>query len=716
MQAVRTFNEVSAVSPRWGHVTKFLFAVVVILLCGVAGVGIGVGNWLRKDLPSPANLQTIAPPVKTLVYDRNEKLVHEFFKENRSIVPLRDIPKPLVQAILAIEDRRFYTHWGIDPIRLMRALVTDIVARRPEQGGSTITQQLARNLFLTHEKTLTRKLKEIVLAVRIEQTYTKDEILEMYFNQIYFGEGAYGVDAAAKVFFGKRVQELTVPECALLAGLPRNPRDYSPRRDPDRALRRRNLVLSQMLAARFISRAQYEQASEVPLGVTKTRYNAQEAPYFMEMVRQYLDERYGSNQLYEGGLRIHTTIDIDVQHAAEEALEKRLTALEQRNQYKKTRAVLAAKSGNAPARDRNQTEYLQGAIVSLEPSSGQILALVGGRDFNDSNFNRAVQAARQPGSAFKPFIYTAAIDNGFSPTDIILDTPVSFNAGNGEEWSPQNYDKKYRGPVTLRSALANSVNVPAAKLLQKLGTSVVTSYAKRMGIKSRLLPDLSLALGTSEVNLLELTSAYGVFANQGVRVTPTYILRVEDKNGKILEQSRSVAEEVLSPETALTMTSMMESVVENGTAASARALGFTAPAAGKTGTTDDYTDAWFVGYVPGVVSGVWVGFDRKQKIGPGMTGAAAALPIWVDVMLAATKGRPAQDFPVPSGVVSRLICVETGLLANPGCPSTEIELFREGSEPTGYCNVHTGTAKPPQEVPDFHETDTEAPPDERLRL
>jgi len=693
-----------------------MFAVLVVVLCGVAGVGIGVGNWLRKDLPSPANLQTIAPPVKTLVYDRNEKLVHEFFKENRSIVPLRDIPKPLVQAILAIEDRRFYTHWGVDPIRLLRALVTDIVARRPEQGGSTITQQLARNLFLTHEKTFTRKLKEVVLAIRIEQTYTKDEILEMYFNQIYFGEGAYGVDAAAKVFFGKRVQELTFPECALLAGLPRNPRDYSPRRDPDRALRRRNLVLSQMLAARFISRAQYEQASEAPLGVTKTRYNAQEAPYFMEMVRQYLDERYGSNQLYEGGLRIHTTIDIDVQHAAEEALEKRLTALEQRNQYKKTRAVLAAKAAGSQARDRNQTEYLQGAIVSIEPSSGQIMALVGGRDFNESNFNRAVQAARQPGSAFKPFIYTAAIDNGFSPTDIILDTPVSFNAGNGQEWSPQNYDKKYRGPVTLRSALANSVNVPAAKLLQKLGTSVVTSYAKRMGIKSRLLPDLSLALGTSEVNLLELTSAYGVFANQGVRVPPIYILSVEDKNGKILEQSRTVAEEVLSPETALTMTSMMESVLENGTAASARALGFTAPAAGKTGTTDDYTDAWFVGYVPGAVTGVWVGFDRKQKIGPGMTGAAAALPIWVDVMLAATKGRPAQDFPVPSGVVSRLICVETGLLANPGCPSTEIELFREGSEPTGYCNVHTGTAKPQQETPDFHETDTEAPPDERLRL
>ncbi|TMQ57515.1 MAG: hypothetical protein E6K75_06855 [Candidatus Eisenbacteria bacterium] len=450
--------------------------------------------------------------------------------------------------------------------------------------------------------------------------------------------------------------------------------------------------------------------------MTKTRYNAQEAPYFMEMVRQYLDERYGSNQIYEGGLKVHTTLDIDVQHAAEESLERRLTALEQRNQYKKTRAALASKSEGSPARDRNQTEYLQGAVVSMDPASGQILALVGGRDFNDSNFNRAIQAARQPGSAFKPFIYTAAIDNGFSPTDIILDTPVSFRAGNGEDWSPQNYDKKFRGPVTLRNALANSVNVPAAKLLQKLGISVVTSYAKRMGIKSRLTPDLSLALGTSEVKLDELTSAYGVYANQGVRTTPTFILKVEDKNGKILEESHTTAEEVLSPETALTMTSMMESVFENGTAASARALGFSAPAAGKTGTTDDYSDAWFVGYVPGVVTGVWVGFDRKQRIGPGMTGAAAALPIWVDVMMAATKDRPAQDFPVPSGVVSRLICTETGLLANPACPSTEIELFREGSEPTGYCNVHTGTAKPPTETPDFHETDTEAPPDERLKL
>lgn len=695
-------------------------AIFIILLFGTVGVGIGVANWSKKDLPSPASLQTIAPPVKTSVFDINGKLVHEFYKENRSLVPLRQIPKPMIDAILAIEDRRFYSHWGIDPIRVMGALWNDILAGRVEQGGSTITQQLARNLFLTHEKTLTRKIKEAILAVRIEQTYTKDEILEMYFNQIYFGEGAYGLDAAAKVFFGKQVHELTLPECALLAGLPRNPRDYSPRREPDRALRRRNLVLAAMLQTKTISRAQYEAASEAPLGVTKTRGATRSAPYFMEMVRQYIDERYGSNQLYEGGLKIYTTLDIELQRATEEALEARLTALEARNQYKRTRAAFAEKTAKAAKegtpKEKVQTEYLQGAIVSMDPTNGQIRALVGGRDFDESNFNRAVQASRQPGSAFKPFIFAAAVDNGYTPTDIILDTPVSFQAGNGMQWSPQNYDHKFRGPVTLRSALAHSVNVPAAKLLQKLGTGVVTSYARRMGVRSRLVHDLSLALGTSEVNLLELTAAYGVFANQGIRVTPSYVLRVEDKNGKVLEQTRTSAEEVLSPETALTMTSMLASVVENGTAASARALGLSAPAAGKTGTTDDYTDAWFVGYTPSMVTGVWVGFDRKQKIGPGMTGAAAALPIWVDVMAAATKGKAPQEFPVPSGVVSVLICTQTGLLANPACPETELELFHEGVQPSSFCNVHMGDTPAPETRLDLRDSDSEAPPEERIRL
>jgi penicillin-binding protein 1A len=299
------------------RLAQVLIAIFIIVLFGTVGVGIGVANWSKKDLPSPASLQTIAPPVKTSVYDINGKLVHEFYKENRSLVPLRQIPKPMIDAILSIEDRRFYSHWGIDPVRVMGALWNDILAGRPEQGGSTITQQLARNLFLTHEKTFTRKIKEAILAVRIEQTYTKDEILEMYFNQIYFGEGAYGLDAAAKVFFGKQVHQLTLPECALLAGLPRNPRDYSPRREPDRALRRRNLVLAAMLQNKTISRALYESASEAPLGVTKTRGDTRSAPYFMEMVRQYIDERYGSNQLYEGGLKIYTTLDIEMQKAAE---------------------------------------------------------------------------------------------------------------------------------------------------------------------------------------------------------------------------------------------------------------------------------------------------------------------------------------------------------------------------------------------------------------
>ncbi|HET9951389.1 MAG TPA: PBP1A family penicillin-binding protein [Candidatus Eisenbacteria bacterium] len=703
-------------SARWQRILQVTSAILLVVLCGTIGVGVGVANWLQKDLPSPASLQTIAPPVKTMVYDINGKLVHEFYKENRNLVPLRQIPKTMVDAILSIEDRRFYSHWGIDPIRLLGALANDIAAGRAEQGGSTITQQLARNLFLTHEKTFTRKIKEAVLAVRIEQTYTKDEILEMYLNQIYFGEGAYGLDAAAKVFFGKQVGDLTLPECSLLAGLPRNPRDYSPRREPERALKRRNLVLAAMLDNKRISRSQYEAASETPLGVTKTRYDSKQAPYFMEMVRQYLDERYGSNQLYEGGMRVYTTIDIDLQHATEEALEKRLQALEARNQYKKTRASLLAEAAKSGAKERPQTEYLQSAAVAIDPKTGHILALVGGRDFNESNFNRAVQAARQPGSAFKPFIYAAAMDNGYTPTEMILDTPVAFRAGNGLEWAPQNYDHKFRGPVTLRQALAQSLNVPAAKLLQKLGTPVVSSYARRMGIRSRLVADLSLSLGTSEVNLLELTSAYGVFANQGVRTMPIYVLKVEDKNGKVLEQARVTAEEALSPETALTMTSMLESVMENGTAASSRALGLTVPAAGKTGTTDDYTDAWFIGYTPDIVVGTWVGFDKKRKIGPNMTGAAAALPIWVDIVAAATKGKPPADFPVPSGVVSRQICAQTGLLANPACPETELELFREGSEPTGTCNVHLGAERPPTDPGAFQRHDSEAQPEEKLRL
>jgi penicillin-binding protein 1A len=704
------------VSARWQRVLQVTSAIVIVVLCGTIGVSVGVANWLQKDLPSPTSLQTIAPPVKTMVYDIKGRLVHEFYKENRNVIPLRQIPKTMVDAILSIEDRRFYTHWGIDPIRLLGALANDILAGRAEQGGSTITQQLARNLFLTHEKTMTRKIKEAVLAIRIEQTYTKDEILEMYLNQIYFGEGAYGLDAAAKVYFDKQVGELTLPECALLAGMPRNPRDYSPRREPERALKRRNLVLASMLDNKRITRAQYEAASETPLGVSKTRYDSRQAPYFVEMVRQYLDERYGSNQLYEGGMRVYTTLDIDLQHAAEEALEKRLQALEVRNQYKKTRATLVAEAAKSGAKERPQTEYLQGAAVVLDPKTGHILALIGGRDFNESNFNRAVQAARQPGSAFKPFIYAAAMDNGYTPTEMILDTPVSFRAGNGLEWAPQNYDHKFRGPVTLRQALAQSLNVPAAKLLQKLGTPVVSSYARRMGIRSRLVGDLSLSLGTSEVNLLELTSAYGVFANQGVRTSPLFVLKVEDKNGKVLEEARVTAEEALSPETALTMTSMLESVLENGTAASAHALGLVVPAAGKTGTTDDYTDAWFVGYTPDLVAGTWVGFDRKRKIGPNMTGAAAALPIWVDIVAAATKGLPPVDFPVPSGVVSRQICAQTGLLANPACPETELELFREGSEPTGTCNVHVGAERPPTDPGAFQRKDSEAQPEEKLRL
>jgi membrane carboxypeptidase/penicillin-binding protein len=425
------------------------------------------------------------------------------------------------------------------------------------------------------------------------------------------------------------------------------------------------------------------------------------------MVRQHLDELYGSNALYEGGLRVWTTLDMDLQQIAERAVEKQMVALETMLRLKQTRAnYVPAASDSARAVER--TPYLQAALVVIDPSTGAIRSLIGGRDWNQSNFNRATQARRQPGSAFKPFLYTAAMDNGYHPTDIIVDEPVSFPGANGELYQPQNYDRQFRGPVTLRYALQQSINIPAVKLLRKVGTSLVASYARRMGIKTPIGQNLSLALGTSEVNLLELTSAYGVFANRGIRNDPEFIVKVEDKNGTVLEKENPRPIEVLSEQTAAVMTSMLESVINHGTGYPARARGFTYPAAGKTGTMDEYMDAWFVGFTPHLVCGTWVGYDEKKTIGSRMTGAAAALPIWTDFMIGATRGSPPENFAIPSGSVSRLVCPETGMLATDRCPNPANELFSEGSEPSEYCNVHKGkplTVAPP---PSPAEKETEA--------
>ena len=704
---------------------KLFLVLVVIAVFGSAGVVLGVVQWLGRDLPTPDQLTTIQAPVKTLVFDVKGRVLHEFFKENRSPVPLKQIPRNLVNATLSTEDRSFYQHWGVDLWGVGRAMVTNVLKMRRAEGGSTITQQLARNLFLTHERTLERKLKEIALAVEIERNYSKDQILEMYFNQIYFGEGAYGVDAAAKTFFNKPVQELTLSECALLAGLPANPSVYSPRRRPEASKARRAKVLRNMLVTKAISQVEFDRALGEPLGVTAVRYSNDRAPYFIEMVRLHLDERYGSNAVYEGGLRVYTTLDLDLQQLADRALEKQIQSLEGEMKLKNSRANYVPPAGDS-ARAGQRTPYLQGAIVAIDSRNGGIRAMVGGRDWNQSNFNRATQARRQAGSAFKPFVYTAAIDNGFHPTDIIVDEPVSFPGGDGKLYQPSNYDRTFRGPVTLRYALQQSINIPAIKLLRKVGTSLVASYARRMGIKSPIGQNLSMALGSSEVTLLELTSAYGVFANRGIRTEPLYVLKVEDRSGNVLEKNNPRPVEVLSEESAAVMTSMLQSVMDHGTGFPARARGFTLPAAGKTGTMDDYMDAWFVGYVPGLVCGVWVGYDQKKSIGPGMTGAHAALPAWTDFMIGATRGRPVEDFPSPVGTLSRMVCAETGMLATDHCPNVTTEMFPEGSEPTEYCATHPGaplqppgtlTGAPGTEArPDLRDLDRSGRAKERERI
>ncbi len=669
---------------------KLFLSVVVIAIFGSAGVVFGVVQWLRKDMVSPQSLTAIQQPVKTLVFDSKGRVLHEFYKENRSPVPLKQIPRHLINATIATEDRSFYQHWGVDLWGITRAAVTDVLHMRRAQGGSTITQQLARNVLGTYERTWSRKLRETVFAIELERNYTKDQILELYFNQIYFGEGAYGVETAAKTYFGKSLRELSLAECALLAGIPANPSVYSPRRRPAAARARRAKVLRNMLSTRAITQVEYNNAMAQPLGVTPVRYSNDRAAYFVEMVRLHLDEKYGSSAVYEGGLHVYTTLDMDLQSIAERAVEKQLSSLEARLKPRNTLANYVPPAATDSARAGQKTPYLQGALVAIDPRTGYIRALIGGREWNHSNFNRATQARRQPGSAFKPFVYVAAMDNGFRPTDIIVDEPVSFPGGNGELYQPGNYDRQYRGPVTLRYALQQSINIPAIKLLRKVGTSLVGSYARRMGIRSPIGQNLSLALGSSEVTLLELTSAYGVFADRGIRNDPQFVLKVEDKNGTVLEKSSPRPVEVLSEETASVMTSMLQSVMDHGTGYPARALGFTNPAAGKTGTMDEYMDAWFVGFVPSLVCGVWVGYDEKKTIGPAMTGAAAALPAWTDFMIGAARGRPVEDFPLPAGSTSREICAETGMLATVNCPAVTTEIFSEGAEPTEACSAHPG--------------------------
>jgi len=496
------------------------------------------------------------------------------------------VPPLLINALIATEDTRFYSHHGIDPRGIVRAFMRNIRAHKVLEGGSTLTQQLAKVLFLTPERSYTRKLKEMALALRIEQRYTKQEILSLYLNQIYFGSGAYGVESAAQVYFGKSVKELGLSECALLAGLPRSPKYYSPFKTPENARGRRAYVLNRMVAMGIITEAQANDTKKAPLPSQPIVKVGGPAPYFVEYIRQKVEERFGASILYSGGLNIYTSINVDLQKNAEQAVKEGLAKIEAR--HRKTGA----------------SSPLQAALIATEPSTGHILAMVGGRDFSESQFNRVWQALRQPGSAFKPIIFAAALERGFGATDILDDAPLTIKMDRKKNWSPENFTHTYQGFVTLRKALAQSLNIPTVKLLEKIGVDEAIQYAKRFGIRSPLTHYLSLALGSSDVTLFELTSAYAVFANHGMRLGPVSILMITDSSGRVLYTNDALPTQVIKPETAYLITNLLRGAIEQGTGWKARELG--RPAAGKTGTTNDYRDSWFMGYTPNLLAGVWV--------------------------------------------------------------------------------------------------------------
>jgi penicillin-binding protein 1A len=655
---------------------RLLFTLSLVLIAALIGGSTGFVLFSVWDLPEVQTLEEYKPSITSRVYSDKNRLLAEFYVENRTPVSLSDVPDQLIQALIATEDTRFYKHRGLDIRGIVRATYRNIRAGKIVEGGSTLTQQLAKILFLTPEKSYDRKLKEIALALKIEQRYTKREILSLYLNQIYFGSGAYGVQAAAQIYYKKSAKDLNLTECALLAGLPRSPKHYSPFKEPLQALGRRAFVLNRMLALHMITQAQADEAKNAPLPVQPNIAAGGPAPYFVEYIRQKVEERFGSSILYSGGINIATSINDDLQAFAEEAVKNGLAKIEKH---------LGKRKGTLSP--------LQAALVAIEPATGHIRAMVGGRDFSQSQFNRAWQAYRQPGSAFKPIIYAAALERGFGASDLLDDSPATFKLDKKKTWSPENFTRTYQGAVTLRKALAQSLNVPTVRLLQKIGVDDTILYARKIGIKSPLTPYLSLALGSSDITLLELTSVYGVFANHGARLDPSAILTITDSTGRMLYSNDALPQQVMKPETAYLITNLLRGVIERGTAWKAREL--RRPAAGKTGTTSDYHDAWFIGYTPGIAAGIWIGYDDHRSIGPKETGSRAALPIWLDFMKKAMKDAEPEDFTVPDGIIFKQVDPRTGLLSTENCAQSIREAFLPGTEPRKYCEERVTSVEEP---------------------
>ncbi len=559
---------------------RIAFTIALLISIGL-GVGIAVVYTYMSELPEVGDMMVYRPSLATRLYDINGNYIDEYFIEKRTWISLDKIPDQMVQATIAIEDERFYLHGGIDTRGILRAFLVNIRHRRIKEGASTITMQLTRSRFLTRERTFKRKLREAVQSLKVEQHYTKHEILEMYLNQIYYGNGAYGVESAARTYFGKHAIDLSLGECAMLAGIPNRPLKYNPYHNPVQADKRKKLVLNKMADQKYVSRDECIEACFAPISLARTEI--QNAPYFTEYVRTTLEKKYGTTMVYHGGLQVYTTLDLGLQDIAQRTF---MTGI----------ATATDKARRAGSRYRGREDELQGAMLGIDPHTGFIKVMIGGRNYKKSVFNRAVQARRQPGSSFKPILYTAAMENGFTMASTLLDVPRVFSDYEGREWRPRNFSNKYRGKITLHEALQHSVNLVAVQLMAKVGVRTVTEYARRMGLSKITKRDLSLALGSSEASLLEMVGAFSVLANAGVRMKPLAIHLVKDSQGQVLEENFISGEPVISPQAAYVMVHTMQDVINLGTGRNIRRLGFRGTAAGKTGTSSDFVDAWFIGF------------------------------------------------------------------------------------------------------------------------
>jgi penicillin-binding protein 1A len=678
---------------------RTLIAIVAILAMLVFAVG-GWAAWfsyeLTAGLPDRTALKTIGDMAQaTTILDAADQPAFTLFKEQRLEVPIERMSPILIKAVVAVEDQRFYEHSGVDGIRMAAAALKNLEQGRRAEGGSTITQQLARQSFLTRDKYYKRKLQEVILAAYIEKMYDKNEILEMYLNKVYFGGGLYGVEAAARGYFGKSCQNLTLDEAALLAGLIQSPSSYAPSVNMDRAIARRNVVLAAMVSSGAVDQAAADRAKAMPVKLVNG-LEIQEASgqYFKEQVRRELVERFGSQRVYQGGLKVYSTIDAALQRSAEGLVEKGLSDIEHRSSYKHPRR------GTTPLKEGTLPEYLQGALVAIDPTTGYVRAMVGGRNFDESRFNRATQAKRQAGSAFKPFVYATALEAGYSPASVItnLNDPIATPQGG---WVPED-EHSTADSMTLRTALRTSSNRAAVQLLNGVGIKNAVGYAERLNVGT--MPSVpSLALGAGEVTLMSLTAAYGAFADEGIVRQPVLIRRVEDRDGKVLYQEAGKSHRAVTESTAFLMSSMLQDVINSGTGYRARQVGFVLPAAGKTGTTNDYVDAWFVGFTPHLVTGVWIGFDQPSTIISNGYAGDLAVPVWAGFMKVATKSDKPDWFQRPSNIVTANVCRVSGKLPNGGCDHVEVvnrdggleyrsmiysEYFIKGSEPTEMCPLH----------------------------